>query len=149
MFDFFKRKKCEHDYEFVRNIYGDDINWCGGYRSEWRCKKCGKTEFRRYLHEVSTYKYLNNLYNEYYINKYLKWVNLRSSTLTKLMNQMIESAKQGEGITEFILFCEEEYNDRNYYEKWFKENNLKVEVELCGNEKCENVNKYLFKVNWF
>ena len=42
MFDFFKRKQCEHDYEFVRNIYGDEINWCGGYRSEWRCKKCGK-----------------------------------------------------------------------------------------------------------
>ena len=41
MFDFLKRKKCEHDYEFVRNIYGDEINWCGGYRSEWRCKKCG------------------------------------------------------------------------------------------------------------
>ena len=62
---------------------------------------------------------------------------------------MINLAYNGECWYDIVLMCEEENNDRNYYEKWFKENNLKVEVELCGNEKCENVNKYLFKVNWF
>ena len=41
--------RCEHEYEFVRNIYGDEINWCGGYRSEWRCKKCGKIQYREHL----------------------------------------------------------------------------------------------------
>ena len=42
---------CNHEYEFVRNIYGDEINQCGGYRSLWQCSKCGK------------YKYCKRLYN--------------------------------------------------------------------------------------
>ena len=45
-------KKCEHEYEFVRNIYGDEINLCGGYRSIWKCKKCGKIEYRKNLQTV-------------------------------------------------------------------------------------------------
>lgn len=47
----FKRlfKKCEHEYEFVCNIYGDEINFRNGNRSEWRCKKCGKSQLRKYL----------------------------------------------------------------------------------------------------
>lgn len=39
---FIKRLFCKHEYEFVRNIYGDEINMVGGRRSWWRCKKCGK-----------------------------------------------------------------------------------------------------------
>jgi hypothetical protein len=37
-----KRLLCKHDFEFVRNIYGDEINHVGGRRSWWRCRKCGK-----------------------------------------------------------------------------------------------------------
>ena len=37
-----KRLLCKHDFEFVRNIYGDEINHAGGRRSWWRCRKCGK-----------------------------------------------------------------------------------------------------------
>lgn len=33
---------CRHELEFVRNIYGDEINLVGGRRSWWRCKKCGR-----------------------------------------------------------------------------------------------------------
>ena len=44
-------KKCEHDYEFVRNIYGDEINYRNGYRSEWKCKKCGKLQWRLSLYQ--------------------------------------------------------------------------------------------------
>ena len=43
------KNKCEHEYEFVRNIHGDEINWCGGYRSIWRCKKCGNIQYRNEL----------------------------------------------------------------------------------------------------
>lgn len=39
---FIKRLFCKHEYEFVRNIYGDEINMVNGRRSWWRCKKCGK-----------------------------------------------------------------------------------------------------------
>ena len=40
--DNIKRLFCKHEYEFERNIYGDEINHVGGCRSWWRCKKCGK-----------------------------------------------------------------------------------------------------------
>ena len=44
---------CDHDYEFVRNIYGDEINQHNGYRSLWVCKKCGKEQYRYYLQHTS------------------------------------------------------------------------------------------------
>ena len=75
-----KRLFCEHKYEFVRNIYGDEINACGGYRSIWKCKKCGKIEYRKNLQTVSLLQRLDNLYDEYYSNKYEEWRTLRSDT---------------------------------------------------------------------
>ena len=37
---------CKHnDVEFIRNIYGDEINQLSGkniVRSIWRCKNCGR-----------------------------------------------------------------------------------------------------------
>lgn len=33
---------CKHDYSFLYNLYGDQINYHGGNRSVWQCKKCGK-----------------------------------------------------------------------------------------------------------
>ena len=44
-----KRLLCDHEYEFVRNIYGDEIIHAGWNRSRWRCKKCGKWQARPYL----------------------------------------------------------------------------------------------------
>ena len=43
-------KKCDHNWEFITNIYGDQINYCGGKRSIWKCKKCGKIEYRDHLY---------------------------------------------------------------------------------------------------
>lgn len=149
--NWFKRlfKRCEHDYEFVRNIYGDEINFRNGNRSEWRCKKCGKIEYRRYLQEYSIMQKLDNLYNEYYANKYNSWKSLRSETLNKITEDMINAAKNGECWYDIILFCEEKFNDRNYYEKWFEENNLRIEVGLYNQkEVCDEVNKYKFHVRW-
>lgn len=48
---FVKRLLCSHEYEFVRNIYGDEINHVGGARSWWRCKKCGKMALGAHLHK--------------------------------------------------------------------------------------------------
>lgn len=48
--NWFKSLFCKHEYEFVRNIYGDEINQLNGKRSEWKCKKCGKIEYRTYLY---------------------------------------------------------------------------------------------------
>ena len=41
-----KRFTCKHTNQtFVRNIYGDEINWAGGKRSIWKCNDCGKIIF--------------------------------------------------------------------------------------------------------
>ena len=42
MISLLKRLLCNHEYVWVRNIYGDEINAAGGKRSWWRCSKCGK-----------------------------------------------------------------------------------------------------------
>lgn len=43
---FFKRFTCKHTNQtFIRNIYGDEINWTGGKRSIWKCDDCGKVIF--------------------------------------------------------------------------------------------------------
>lgn len=45
-----KRMLCRHEYEFVRNIYGDEIVHAGYNRSWWRCKKCGKWKLDPHLY---------------------------------------------------------------------------------------------------
>ena len=141
-------KRCEHEYEFVRNIYGDEINWCGGYRSLWKCKKCGKLEYRTYLQKFSICKKLDDAYDEYYKNKYEIWCNNKSDTLDDLYNEMIRAAECGECYANFILICRESDNDKYYYEKWFNENQLKTEVELDQKIECDEINKYKFHVRW-
>ena len=46
-----KQLFCKHNYEFVRNIYGDEIRYLGWKRSEWKCSKCGKTKYANHLKE--------------------------------------------------------------------------------------------------
>jgi hypothetical protein len=141
---------CEHDYEFVRNIYGDEINACGGYRSIWKCKKCGKIEYHKNLQTFSLLQRLDNLYDEYYHNKYEEWQTLRQDTLTNITIDMLEAAKRGECWYTIVLLCDEDANDKNYYEKWFTENNIKIEeIKLFNQqEKCDKLNQYKFHVRW-
>lgn len=47
---FIRSLLCDHEYEFVRNIHGDEINHCGGFRSVWRCRKCGQIAWGRHLY---------------------------------------------------------------------------------------------------
>lgn len=37
---------CKHNYHFYRNIYGDEIIYCGYKRSIWKCTKCGKEIYK-------------------------------------------------------------------------------------------------------
>jgi hypothetical protein len=70
MFRFIKRLFCKHEFEFVRNIHADEINWCGGHRSIWKCKKCGCIEYQDHLYsdnvgELSDgYHTFNELYHQ-------------------------------------------------------------------------------------
>ena len=45
-----KRLTCRHEWEFVRNIHGDEIMAAGYMRSWWRCPKCGKWKRREGLY---------------------------------------------------------------------------------------------------
>ena len=49
---FLKRLFCTHNFEFVRNLYGDQIIEWGYKRSVWKCSKCGKLTGRDALHEA-------------------------------------------------------------------------------------------------
>ena len=48
-----KQLFCAHNFEFVRNVYGDEIMLLGWKRSVWRCTKCSKLEDRDKLHDVT------------------------------------------------------------------------------------------------
>ena len=37
---------CHHQYEYIKTLYGDEINAHNGKRKECRCKKCGCYEWR-------------------------------------------------------------------------------------------------------
>lgn len=41
---------CKHkNLKFIRNIYGDEINYISLkmiYRSEWKCKDCGRIVYK-------------------------------------------------------------------------------------------------------
>lgn len=41
-----------HKFQFERNIYGDEINYRNGKRSEWWCMHCGLYQYRPTLHDV-------------------------------------------------------------------------------------------------
>ena len=50
MIEFIKRLFCRHyKVEFVRNVYGDQINYFN-CRSFWKCVKCGEYVKSQQLH---------------------------------------------------------------------------------------------------
>lgn len=73
-----KRLFCKHEYEFVRNIYGDEINQLNYKRSECKCKKCGKLNIE--MNYIMT--------NLAHINYVKNWINF-------MMNIMIKDMKIG------------------------------------------------------
>lgn len=55
MITFLKRLLCKHrNLKFVRNVYGDEINylsrWKSTVRSIYRCQACGSTVFKSELY---------------------------------------------------------------------------------------------------
>ena len=153
--NWFKSLFCKHEYEFGYNIYGDQINYCGGKRSIWICKKCRKIEYRDELYnEKNTSKYnlcneLDKLYDECYDKRYKDWQLLRSETLNKMQADMRNLAFKGQCWYDIILVCEEKHNDRNYYEKWLEENKLKFEKKLIDSEElATDINRIEFHIRW-
>ena len=49
---FFKMITCKHnEVEFIRNIYGDEINFRNGNRSEFKCVRCGRIVYKKELYD--------------------------------------------------------------------------------------------------
>ena len=58
MLNFLNKLFCNHEYEFIKNVYGDGINHFNGNRSIVKCRKCGKYKSDwKYIGS----KYINNL----------------------------------------------------------------------------------------
>jgi hypothetical protein len=51
-----KRLFCDHNFRFVRNIYGDEIILAGYKRSWWHCVRCGKWARKDCLFEPAPQK---------------------------------------------------------------------------------------------
>lgn len=49
MMRFLRRLFCKHEFEFVRNIHGDEIIGCDFMRSIGRCNRCGKIRYFKLL----------------------------------------------------------------------------------------------------
>lgn len=150
IFNWFKRFWCEHDYVFVRNIYGDEINNCGGYRSLWKCNKCGKYQHREGLFAKNTLKVtLDRLYDEYYDNEYKNWVKEHDEFLFHITNQLIDAASKGKCYYEFVMACKTSTDDRWHFKQWLEENKLEYECELHHQlEEYDEINQYMFKIRW-
>lgn len=46
-----KQLFCKHNYQWVRNIYGDEIIYKDYNRSIWKCSKCQKIIYKEKLYE--------------------------------------------------------------------------------------------------
>lgn len=141
---------CTHDFIWLRNIYGDEINLHDGKRSIWCCSKCGKVEYRDELHfkpDKSFVNYLDRLYNIYYENRYKEWCKEHGDTLQCCINQMCERANSGLAWFEINILCDNDKNDKYYYEKFFEELGLKVKAYTDQKEytKLTNVR---FTLKW-
>ena len=144
--------RCNHEYEFVRNIYGDEINWCRGYRSLWKCNKCGKYKYWEHLYSPlnkNLKETLNNTYDEYYENKSEHWCNELGEFLSSVTNQLVNAASKGECYKEIIMCVKESTNDKYYFEQWLIKNNLDSSCSLHNQkEKYDELNTYKFEIRW-
>ena len=143
-----KEFNCDHNYVFDHNLYGDQINFHNGSRSVWKCNKCGKLQYRDELN-LSLKETLNNNYKQYYTDKYNNWIKQHKDTLDNMTNTMMKNSKEGLCWADFILICDANTNDKNYYEKWFNSNKLEVNIELYHQQDTPyELNQYRFSVRW-
>ena len=140
---------CKHEYEFVRNIHGDEINWCGGYRSIWRCKKCGNIQYREELNPIGSLfcQMLNRKYDKYYEDKFKDWQEENKSSIEDIKKQMIKAAEQGKCWLDIVLFIDENKSDRYYWEKTFDELGIKFDRENLPKEYYQ-IYKLTYHLKW-
>ena len=92
---------CDHEYEFVRNLHGDEINQHDGKRSEWQCTKCGWLTYKNYLvldvDEDHPLGYqLREKQRKYAMQQQDSWEQNNVSFLNSIISEMKEAASKGE-----------------------------------------------------
>lgn len=141
-----------HEYVFVRNIYGDEINQCGGYRSLWKCSKCGKYRYSKSLYNKPSKNLketLSNLYNEYYENKHIDWTKEHEELLSNITNSLINAAGNGLNYAEILFVAYTKTNDIVHFKQWLTDNKLDYMCELYNqNEEYDEINQYKFNIGW-
>ena len=147
MIKFIKQLLCNHEYEFVRNIYGDEINHLGGKRSEYRCKKCGKITYK-YTYKNSLYDDLHKIIIQRKETKYNNWLIENQVNLNNVEKWLKKTAETGETSYELIWVCDKKKNDKEFLHKWLKDNNLHCKTELYKGDEYYEVNTYIFKIYW-
>ena len=143
---------CDHEYIFVCNIYGDEINQCGGYRSLWKCVKCGKYKYCKRLYSPlnkNLNETLNKFYDEYYENKQIDWNKNNEDFLNTVTNHLINAAANGNCYAEILMIDNETTNDKYYFEQWLIENKLDYSCQIYNQkEKYDEINQYKFEIRW-
>lgn len=143
---------CEHEYVFIRNIYGDEINRCGGYRSQWQCMKCGKYMYSKTLYSKcnkTLKETLNYFCNEYYENKYIDWTKEHEEVLSNITNHLIDAASNGLKHIEYVFTAYTKTNDIAHFKQWLTDNKLYYSCELYHQlEEYDEINSYKFDIRW-
>ena len=149
---FIQKFGCEHDYIFVRNIYGDEINQYGGYRSLWQCMKCGKYMYSKALYSKcnrNLKETLNKFYNEYYENKHIDWTKEHEEVLYSITNNLIDAAANGLKHIEIVFTAYTKTNDIVHFKQWLTDNKLDYTCELYHQlEEYDEINSYKFDIKW-
>jgi len=147
--NWFKKLYCEHEYEFVRNIHGEEINHMGGKRSIWKCNKCGKLQYRKELNPVGILfcQMLNRKYDKYYNDKFKNWQKENKESINNIKNQMIKSAENGKDYLDIVLFIDESKSDLYYWEKIFQELGIKFDREDLPKEYYQ-IYKLTYHLKW-
>lgn len=145
-----KRIFCKHDYEFVRNIYGDEINNGAGKRSEWRCRKCGKTiyknEIRLDLDNTHTLcSELRILSQKYDDNLQADWEQKHARLINNTISDLRKAAKKGLYRYEGYVILEDK--DVRYFRTFILNQKLNLHMQQ---ESPDHITpkKYYMTISW-
>ena len=142
--------ECEHEYVFVRNIYGDEINQHNGKRSIWKCTKCGKIEYKDTLYPNYNVdnldKYLIEKSNQYYENQQKDWEMNNRKLLNDIILDMDVEASKGNYHIDYICFLNNADFDK--FKKYWKSQNIEITHDEVDNLDVE-IARHKLTLSWW
>ena len=146
---FLQNHCCEHNYEFIRNIYGDEVNMRDGARSIWQCHKCRKYKYEKELYDkIPLNNKLNEIYDKYEKNLYNEWKKAHKDSLDIITEKLINNASIGCRYLNIILIIDSTTNDEDNYYKWFTENGLEYTKKYDEGQRDLVVQNVEYRIVW-